>query len=237
MSVPDIQEIIRIFREDLKMRVTDDFDKAKASIVAQTPSKARDADGADPDKANAANKWFVRTTPLLTKKTCDEYVGAVRKAVETELMANVESIRSTGGKIDSDWISAQIKGFFDRYYLEQEYAKRIVDESDVDVFVELEPVTDLKADYDLDTGKVTLTWTNPNPPKLWGSIEIARSDLTDSLSLGRIKDYVDDSVFGGQRYRYTVAVVGKDGTTKSSPATAEVLCIAEVSGFVGVYHG
>jgi len=237
MSAPDIQAIIRIFHDDLERRVTDDFDRAKARIDAQTPKKGSDANSADPVKVKAADDWFTRTTPLLTKKMFYEYVGAVRNAVETELKANVTSIQSTGGKIDSDWISAQVNNFSDRYYLEHEYAKRIVDESGIVVFVELEPVADLKANYDLDTGKVTLTWTNPNPPKLWGSIEIARSDLKGSLPMGRIKDYVDDSVSGGQRYRYTVTVVGKDGTTKSSPATTEVLCIAEVSGFVGVYHG
>lgn len=238
MSVPDIQAIISIFRDDLKMRVTDNHAKAKASIDAQTPSKAKDAGSPDPVKAKAANDWFTRTTPLLNlKKTFDEYVGAVRKAVDTEFMASVTSIQSTGGKIDDDWISVQIKGFADRYYLEEEYAKRIVDESNIAIHVELAPVADLKADFDMDTGGVTLTWTNPNPSKLWGAIEIVRSDLKGALPLNKINDFSDDSVVGGQRYRYTVTVVGKDGTTKSSPATTEVLCIAEVSGFVAAYHG
>ena len=54
-AMPTTEEIIRIFHKDLKLQVTDDFDKVKESFDLQRDVKARDAESANPIVARAAD--------------------------------------------------------------------------------------------------------------------------------------------------------------------------------------
>ncbi|MBL9164747.1 MAG: hypothetical protein JNL18_18610 [Planctomycetaceae bacterium] len=237
--MPTLNEIISIFRDDLNMQVTDNYAKVNAYISAASNDKAKIADGPDGQKAEAANEWFTRTTPLRKQAEFDNHLAVVRRVCEDEVRETVRSVTSTGGKLDASWVDAQIHNVSMRLNMEAALAAEIVNKvvNEAPDVLQLEPpaeATNERAIFDPARG-VLLTWTNPNPDKLWRAVEIQRFDQQQPLASARISSFTDESAREGSAYRYRLTIIGSDGT-RSNEVTIEAICIGEAADLEVIYN-